>query len=217
MIKDLIEHHFASIVLIGDFNPKIFQPNWFVQNDLIREQEGNDVKDLVIHNEVVSFNLDWLSIQVTREKIVVLSDHDAYFQLLYDFVVGTFKLLKHTPIRMLGINHHIHIRNTKNTNWNEFSSTIAPKKIWEKAFPKGEYETIVIKEDIEKYNGFIKMTMQPSSRIDKGIFFEVNNHFQVKEDDKKKIGCIEIITILENEWDNVNRNTLQLIETVWNH
>jgi len=34
----------SSIVFIGSFNPKIFQPAWFVKEGLIPKQEGHEAE-----------------------------------------------------------------------------------------------------------------------------------------------------------------------------
>ena len=63
-----IEIEGVSIVLLGDFNPKIFQPAWFAAQELIRKEEAESAEIEVIHPEVVVFSLDWLRIQVTRNR-----------------------------------------------------------------------------------------------------------------------------------------------------
>ena len=39
-----------SIVLLGNFNPKIFQSAWFASQNLIRKIEANEAKIEIIHS-----------------------------------------------------------------------------------------------------------------------------------------------------------------------
>ena len=58
-----------SIVLIGDFNPKIFQPAWFGMEGLIARKDVEDAEIQIVHPDIVKFNLKWLFFNVTRERI----------------------------------------------------------------------------------------------------------------------------------------------------
>ncbi len=92
----------VSIVLLGDFNPKIFQPAWFAAQDLIRQQEADEADIKIIHPEVVSFATgQWLALEVTRERFVVSTTQDPYSKVMRDLVVGSFELLQHTPLYKL--------------------------------------------------------------------------------------------------------------------
>lgn len=62
------EIHSISIVLLGAFNPKIFQPAWFAFEELIRKQEAEEANIEIVHPDAVSFALEWLRLQVTRER-----------------------------------------------------------------------------------------------------------------------------------------------------
>ena len=92
-----------SVVFLGDFNPKIFQPAWFAAQGLIRQQEAEEAKVDIIHPEVVSFSLEWLALQVTREQCALTTTQEPYYVVMRDLIVGTFNLLQHTPLHKLGI------------------------------------------------------------------------------------------------------------------
>ena len=61
----------VTVVFLGDFNPKIFQPAWFAVQGLIRQQEAEEANVEIIHPDVVSFSLEWLALQVTRERFAI--------------------------------------------------------------------------------------------------------------------------------------------------
>lgn len=197
-----------TIVLVGDFNPKIFQPFWFETQKIIRKSEAESAKVNIIHPDITDFNLDWLNIQVSREKFIANSVKEPYFTNLFDFVVSTFKYLEHTPIRMLGINRDMHFQLETKEEWHEFGHKITPKSIWNGIIDSPGLRSITMEGDVNRkgLNGYIRVTCEPSSRVNpNGILFKVNDHYQVK--DEKILGCSEIILILEKEYsESINRS-----------
>ena len=58
-----------SIVLVGDFNPPILNPDWLAARGLIREEEAQDAKGVgVISQDLTAFSTAWLELEVTRER-----------------------------------------------------------------------------------------------------------------------------------------------------
>lgn len=96
-----------GIVLVGSFNPQIFQPAWFAAEGLIRKEEEEAAKIQLIHRQAALFSLDWLQLQVTDEKFVALTTPSSYYEPLRDLVLGTFRLLRHTPIRQMDLNREM--------------------------------------------------------------------------------------------------------------
>ncbi|MGZ8190532.1 MAG: hypothetical protein ACXWTS_04815, partial [Methylococcaceae bacterium] len=97
----------ASIVLIGHFNPMIFQPYWFVTQGIFSSDEAKNAKVDVIHPEITMFSIEWLSIRVEKSVFNAISDRQPHIRVL-DFIVSTFgNCLVHTPIYRVGINRTI--------------------------------------------------------------------------------------------------------------
>lgn len=57
-----------SLVLLGDFNPIIFQPRWFMSENLITQAESDDADVQIVHPDVTTFQLPWIGINVTRDR-----------------------------------------------------------------------------------------------------------------------------------------------------
>ena len=197
-----------SIVLLGDFNPKIFHPIWFSAQGLIREKEAEESSLNIVHPEIVNFSLDWCKVEVTRERFVISTSQESSYEPLRDLVRGTFEILSHTPLRMLGINIEMHFRMGSIEEWHAFGHKIAPKDIWEKELKNpGTISLIIEGVRPEGLEGYIRVETSPSVRVHPGIHFRVNDHYTIKGIDSS-IGATEIIRILENEWLNsMNRAT----------
>ena len=132
MPKDKPELQGMNFVLVGDFNPKIFHPFWFSHQSLISEHEGNEAKVEVVHSDVSIFNLEWMRLQVTRERFDISTSQEPYFEVLRDLVVGAFGTLEHTPVKMLGINHQMHFAMESEDEWHALGHKLAPKESWNK-------------------------------------------------------------------------------------
>src|SRR3954463_8544753 len=100
----------AAIILLGSFNPQIFQPTWFSAQGLIRKEEGESAKLQLIHPEIAAFSLEWAQLQVTPQRFGLEASTTQQYspELLRDLTLGTFRLLSHTPVKMMGLNRLFH-------------------------------------------------------------------------------------------------------------
>src|SRR5271155_3868158 len=98
MSERAVEFELFAIVVLGSFNPAIFQPLWFSQANLIRKEEAETATVQVIFPEVASFSADWLAVQVTRERLQVECKDPTKKEPLLDIALGMFRILEHTPI-----------------------------------------------------------------------------------------------------------------------
>jgi hypothetical protein len=69
-----------SLVLIGDFNPTIFQPRWFSSEGILTEEEAKAANVQVVHSDVTMFDLPWLRLLVNRERFEAGCTAQPYFE-----------------------------------------------------------------------------------------------------------------------------------------
>jgi len=190
-----------NIVLIGNFNPVIFQPQWVAAHGLLRQQEADAAEVKVIHPDVVIFQAEWVKFHVTRDRFLAGTMQEAFFNSLADLVIGTFQILQHTPIRMLGINSDFHFRFDSEETWNEFGDRIAPKEMWRTLMGKPGLLSLEIKGAREHSTapGYVRVQVQPSAEYHPGASINVNDHYELPGSPDKPIGCSEIIKILMEE------------------
>ena len=204
----------SSIVFIGSFNPKIFQPAWFVKEELIQKQEGDEADIEIIHNEFVSFGLHWLKLSVRRDRFQVSTSQESYYEILKDLALGTFKLLKHTPISQMGINLHLHFRMNSENEWHNFGHKLAPKEIWNKVLTRPGMLTLSMQGDLNRNDlkGYRQVSVEPSPKVLPGVYFTVNDHYEVKDKKIENVsGCEEIVGILETNWHESIKASKEII------
>jgi len=190
-----------SIVLVGNFNPLIFHPAWFKAHKLIMEKEADEAEIEIIHRDIVIFSLEWLKLQVTSDRFLVRTTQEPYFSFLYDLVLSAFKLLIHTPVRMMGINKEMHFSMDTEEKWHNAGHVLAPKELWKDILNNPGMRKLTMQESKQRdgLQGIVTVSVEPSPVIKPGIFFSVNDHFQVKNK-KDAIGCEEILEILDKQW-----------------
>ena len=154
-----IRDSMSSIVLLGRFNPLIFQPEWLLKNKIIGEQEASAAREggiEAIHPEVASINLSSKKLIVEPARLTLTVTEEPYVQAK-DFVVLCLSILPHTPITAIGINRHLTIRAKDNDQWNRFGDALAPKAPW------GD---LVSDDKGDRIGGLRAMTMEQSKRLD---------------------------------------------------
>src|SRR4051812_15052330 len=94
----------TAVVFLGSFNPSIFQPEWFARQNLLTaaEVEGPNTKVQIVHPQIAQFETESFIVEVTTERFLATVKPNTPGVLLRDFVIGTFYLLEHTPVRAMG-------------------------------------------------------------------------------------------------------------------
>jgi len=173
----------VQVVVLGSFNPAIFHPSWFKLHKLIRDEEADNAKLEVTHLEVSIFSIEWLRLQALRERFILETTDSAHYESLRDLAMGVFTLLEHTPITAMGINRSVHYKMHSVESWHEFGHLIAPKPVWQPIMKEPGLRKLVMEDSRTDPKGYVRVTIEPSGRVDTGVFVEVNNHFDLKDKD----------------------------------
>lgn len=199
MMSEQAELQGMGLVLLGDFNPKIFQPLWFAAQNLIRVKEAEEADIKIISAEAVIFSLDWVDIEVLRDRFTMKTIQEPYYDIVRDLCIGTFRLLKHTPIRKMGINRDFHYRMVSEEQLHALGHKLAPKPLWEGILKKPLLHTITMESSREDgLTGYIRVKVESSLKIRPGVYIHINDHYEVE--DQAIIGCDKIVNILETYW-----------------
>jgi hypothetical protein len=189
-----------SLVLVGDFNPTIFHPRWFSSEGLLTDQEAKTATIHISHPDVTMFELSWMSLAVQRDRLDVTSLAEPYFERLVMLICKTFELLRHTPLRLLGINNQGHFRASTLDKWHALGDTLAPKEFWGEFFENPGMQSLEIRQvpRPDHRRGHLQVKVEPSIRVTPGVYIEVNDHFDVSGPDD--IGASSVITNLQECW-----------------
>lgn len=213
----------ASIVLVGHFNPMIFQPYWFESQGIFSPDEAKNAKIDVIHPEIAIFSIEWLSIRVEKNVFNAISVNQPHIRV-HDFIVNTFgNCLVHTPIYRVGMNRTIEF-NADIPNKDKLGKRLAPQDAWgdwgkEIEGPKtgekhGGLRQIVMEQRNldDRYKGHIQTKVESSMNLN-GIVVDVNDHYEIEESDQV-IGCEKIITLVKNNFEKSMRRSEKIINHI---
>lgn len=214
----------VSIVLLGDFNPAILTPAWFVLNELLPKPLAASARLEIAHAQHTEFETDWLRLQVTPSRFIA-STNQAPYTRLGDLVGKLFlEILPHTPLRSLGINRHVHFRVESLKNRDRIGRTLAPTDVW------GDWSRDLGEDG--RRGGLTSLTMtqvsingrpstdrvnvrvEPSLAIpdrETGVFVQVNDHY-VR--DKADATTSDLTSILRQEFDNSLLGSDRIIDHV---
>jgi len=187
----------ASVVLIGSFNPTIFQPQWFASQNLLPKSEAESASIKAIVPAVCEFETERFQIQVVQERFMAVSKVGANPEPLRDLVVGTFFILEHTPVTAMGINQHLHFQMKTDSDWHRVGDRLAPKDGWN-GILHGRPGMLSLTIVTEAADSQPKTTVrvEPSVKLKLGIYFDINEHYTSEKDDNLK----GLMTLLQERW-----------------
>jgi hypothetical protein len=189
MARHVLEVNSASVVLAGSFNPAIFQPQWFVRQNLLPAEEGEKAEIKVIAPQITEFQTERFIIQVTPERFGAVSKPDANPAPLRDLVAGTFFTLEHTPLKALGLNRDMHFAMPSEEAWNQVGDRLVPKEAWKEILQGrvGMRSLLVQAEvpgfpDASQEQTRLTIRVEPSQRVKNGVYFQANEHHEAPKD-----------------------------------
>ncbi len=169
-----------SVVLVGSFNPPIFQPAWFASNQLVRRSEADEAKVGVIHPDATITDMGPFHLQVLRERFELSTSQPTEYEALRDLAVGTFRLLSHTPVTHLGINFNSHYRLHEGA-WADVQSRLWAHAIWSAVLERPSLTVIAMKSERPPGKaGAIEIRVERSVPVADGIYVAYNDEYVLR-------------------------------------
>ena len=181
----------VDIVLVGDFNPAIFTPAWFVLHDLLPDSDAANAELVVAHKEMTQFRTEWLHFKATLDRFEVETLQAPHVRV-HDLVVRVFsENLHHTPLRAFGINRRVHFLVRFQAVRDRLGETLAPLEPWGSWVdelgldePDGGMTALTmsrVNPPDRDLGGEININVEPSKRVGAeagtGVYVGVNDHF----------------------------------------
>ena len=220
----------AVIVLVGRFNPAIFQPAWFALHEMMGRKEAETAHIKVIFGELSEFKVDQFQVQVLPERFSITS-LDAHPEHIKDLVISCFaRYLPHTPVQAMGINRLVHFDTGSFEVRDRVGSRLAPKNAWgvwgeeieaspfEPKEARGGMISLVMRQSLrpDRHIGHVQAKVEPSARIANhtGIFVEVNDHFQLSDTEQPVQDASSAVAILEGNWEASLQRSAMIIDQI---
>jgi hypothetical protein len=202
-----------SIVILGDFNPRIFQPEWLVNKKLIRESEGDPESLKVLHPDLTVIETDEFRLEVRPNRFELQTLQESYREPLKDLCTSIFKLLSETPINAFGVNYCKHFKFDNEKDYVNLGYHLAPiNKNFDFIDDPRLLEITVTnrKKDKVKDVPVINIKIYPSDLIPQyGVAMNVNTHF---DDQRDGSGFDKFFS---KKWQLIVEESENIINKVW--
>jgi hypothetical protein len=200
------------LVLVGNFNPAIFQPAWLGRHGLASEAEVEQAAIELIRPDIVLYGLGpfRFTVQLDRFQAETLQPDQAY--RMRDLVSGIFGVLKETPIRQMGINRMMHFKMSSEEEWHRVGNQLAPKPVWEKIMDKPGMISVAVKgQRSGAKSKFVQIRAEPSTQVKPGVFVQTTEHYE-----EETASTMWVPEVLEASWEGAQTYALtaasQLLE-----
>jgi hypothetical protein len=202
----------ASIVVLGSFNPAIFQPRWLAANGFVSEREAAHAEKAktIITPEFARVGFGWFDVEATRDRVFFGTTPEAdTASPLRDLVAGVFALLRHSPIQRIGMNFTRHIW-LPHGALVALSEELAPTERWRDVLGPASLRSVTVAAPLPGLSGSTRVTVEPSVRIEDGVFAAVNNDFEPAD----KSSADDAIRVLDEHWDDAFARSSQIFSSL---
>lgn len=201
-----------SVVLIGDFNPTIYQPAWFASQELLRKLEAKLAKIEIIHADRTSFSTEWFDMEVTREKFSVAINSPEYRRHLQDLISNTLRTLSHTPLRHMWINYSALIRFNNPLDRHCFGHFLLPKSPWAGLLPKPCMRIVSVDfARPDNLTGRVVVEVVPVQDVANEAKVHVYDHCECPHD-RQVDGAGFFLELLDTEYDHIVDRSKALVD-----
>lgn len=210
------ERNVAQVVLIGEFQPVKFTPEWLRRNGLLGQNEHEAAQHTKSENWVSDISTDWLRLLVTNERFIASTRHSPLVRLS-DFCVKLFReaLPENNP-DLLGINRSVEFNPGSIEIRDRLGRALAPRSEW------GEWGAVLEKDqgigesglsnltlrqghDLnDRVGGYIEARISPS--VKGRVAMTVNDHYERTGDGEKSENLVDRLesnfeaSIERSEW-----------------
>jgi hypothetical protein len=199
-----------GVVVRGYFNPAIFQPAWFLAEGLMTAEEIQAATIDVIHPSASMFSVGDISLQVTRDSFSATSSDIQRHVILKDLVAATFDRLRHTPIVTVSLHHDYHFDFGSADRTRGVQENLAPIDPWS-VFEDPQVVSITVRASTSNgQRGDVVVAVEPSVRVEGGLYVGVHDNFDVSEDDSNGVPAGLIVDLLETEWEKLRERSLEI-------
>jgi hypothetical protein len=203
-------------VLLGSFNPAIFQPQWFAQQDLLPRAEVDDAEIKVVSPQICDFKTARFRFQVIPERFMALAEPTTTPVSLRDLVLGTFFILEQTPVKAIGLNRDMHFELSTDDEWHQIGDKLAPKDGWNEVMTRPGttgrvgMRVLVVEVQKEPKGSRLVVKVEPSTQVSKGVYFQVNDHYAAPESDALKT----LMNITKTNWEGSYNYAAEIADKV---
>lgn len=208
-----------TLVVVGAFAPAMFHPLWFARYDLLGAHEvavAAKSTNLLVSNDISLFKISGFDFEIRPNRLQIGTTQESFFQPTRDLVCSLLEIIDSAPVEMIGINWTAHYATQSRSAWHAAGDKLVPKKFWETVWPKhvGMSNLSLELERVDNDKGKVNLSFQPSSVVENGVYFSINDHYELKSTGKE-IYSTEAAKFLLSRWDASKDMAERLFQDVY--
>lgn len=203
----------ASIVMLGAFNPAIFQPSWLALKNLISSSDAQSADVKLIVPQLAAFKAGGIVVEVLQERFVAQADEPQDQVRLRDLAMGIFAILGETPVSRLGLNWTYVFRLDDEKQWHAVGDLLAPKHVWSKVLRgRPGLRTMTIQGGLpDGLRGQLNVKIEPTSAPN--VRLELNNDI-LGPDREGLVNADTFVDLIRKHWDEVRKDSARIAREV---
>ncbi|NNN06110.1 MAG: hypothetical protein HKL90_09450 [Elusimicrobia bacterium] len=203
----------TALVLVGAFNPAVYQPWWFEMNKLVGSGTANAAEIKIVHDQVTQFSMGWAEIQVTQNRFTIGTSDESREEALIDLARSTC-LLTHDAISAFGINTATHFTVEDDAMLDKIGHSLVPKDYaWKGILKEPKTHTVVVQEaHSDATPGLLSIRIEGSVLYRPGIFVGLNDHFETADKATgKPIASSKAMKLLDEQWPSTMTKSREIV------
>lgn len=199
----------ASIVMLGSFNPAIFQPSWLALKNLISPSDAQSAEVKLVAPQLAAFKAGGILIEVLQERFVAQADEPQDQVRLRDLAVGVFAILGETPVNRMGLNWTYIFRLQDESRWHAVGDLLAPKDVWSKVLRgRPGLRTMAIQGGLpEGLRGQLNVKLEPTTAP--SVRVEINNDI-LGPDRDGAVNADTFVELIRKYWDDARKESARI-------
>lgn len=203
----------TTIVLVGEFDVSTAQPERLVKEGLIRQSDLVDLNVTAFFADVASYSISWLSVAVEPKRMALSTRRNSPLpEPVRDFTVGFLEAMPGARISQLGLNSSRHFQVRNLATFNAIDNMAVPKEpMWTQLIEGPALRTVSVRGGRPGGRpGFVEIKVEPSLRVEQGMYVLVTDHFDAVGDSEP----LELLDVLSTDWTERLAAAENIIDTI---
>jgi hypothetical protein len=209
--KPNVHQESVFMVAIGNFNPKIVEPLWLAKNKLVPEEEAVAADRQLLDGDLSHITFPWADLILLQDRLQLESGQEMVNEAqLRDLSVGLLRLLPHTPIKVVSIQHRVVVVARSEEEWHEVGHRLAPKELWAGILESpGMFDFAMQGTRSDELEGAWKVRVQPVLDPRLGVWINVNDEVLLPDPDEPEPGS-RAADLIQEMWPEAEQRTLDI-------
>lgn len=198
-------------IVTGNFNPKIVEPLWLAKYGLVPEEEAEAAGRQLLDGDLSHITFPWADLIVLQDRLQLESAEEMMNEAqIRDLAIGLLRLLPHTPIDAVSIQHRVVVIAKSEDEWHEVGHRLAPKELWADVLDSpGMFDFAMQGTRSDELQGAWKVRVRPVFDPNLGVWINVNDEVRLPDLNEPEPGG-RAADLIQEMWPAAEQRTLEI-------